>query len=177
MNNNILCGSSCVKYILNYYKINTNNLNCKMTWITQLAICLKKYGLKNIHILCYKSNLYFDFLKSKKIDLKFDGFKYIDRCFKQDIKIIEKKLNVTQLLKEIRENEFIILCVESAVFNKENITGGHYIIISGLENKKVKIINPIKSKYEYKFETPANIIKYCKNYGSWRILIKEEKSD
>lgn len=54
--NNILCGSSCVKYILNYFSINTEQLNLKMTWITELANSLKNSGVKNISILCYKSN-------------------------------------------------------------------------------------------------------------------------
>ncbi|MEG0977558.1 MAG: hypothetical protein RSF02_03295 [Bacilli bacterium] len=54
------------------------------------------------------------------------------------------------------------------------MNGGHFIILDGILNNKVKVINPIKERYEYKLEEPKNIIKYCKNYGSWRILIKED---
>ena len=55
--NNIFCGSSCVKYILNDFGINVEQLNFKMTWITELAIFLKSSGIKNINIFCYKSRL------------------------------------------------------------------------------------------------------------------------
>lgn len=177
MNNEILCGSSCVKYVLDYYKIQSNNINNKMKWITELAICLKNKGFKNISVLFYNSNLYNDYSKIKSTDLSFDGFKFIEQCIKQNILLIEKELTRKELLQEVKENKFIILCVESSKFNKENMVGGHFIILKGLNNDKIEIINPIKEKYEYKMETTENIIRFCENYGSWRILIKEDNND
>ena len=82
-----------------------------------------------------------------------------------------------ELLKEAKENKFIILCVESSVFNSINMNGGHFIVLNGIDNNKIRIINPTKNKYEYKLENAENIIKYCENYGSWRILIKEDNND
>ena len=49
-----------------------------------------------------------------------------------------------------------------------------FIIIIG---NNIKIINPIKDKFEYKYENIKNIINYVKNFGSWRVLIKEESHD
>lgn len=46
-----------------------------------------------------------------------------------------------------------------------------------MDNDKVKIINPIKNKYEYILDTPENVIRFCEKYGSWRILIEEDNSD
>lgn len=175
--NNILCGSSCVKYILNDFCINTEQLNLKMTWITELAIALKNSGIKNISILCYESNLYYDYKNNPNIDLRFNGFHYIEECIKNNIPINETKLSKIELLKEVKENKFIVLCVESSVFNNINMNGGHFIILNGIDNNKIRIINPIKNKYEYKLENVENIIKYCENYGSWRILIKEDNND
>lgn len=40
--NNILCGSSCIKYILNDFCINTEQLNLKMTWITDVVVVKKQ---------------------------------------------------------------------------------------------------------------------------------------
>lgn len=173
----ILCGSSCVKYILNNYCIDCDDLNLDMTWATELAIFLKKKGINNINILCYKSNLYYDYKNNPNIDLNFAGFRYIRDCLKNNIPIYEIKLNKKELLNEINKNKYIILCVESSVFNDRNITGGHFIILNGIYNNKIGIINPIKNKYEYKLESANNIIKYCKNYGSWRILIEGDNDD
>lgn len=169
-----LCGSSCVKYILKYYKKNFNNINLHMNWVPELAICLHERKINNLEILCYKSNLYLDFVNKKNLELNFDGFKYIKKSIDLNIKITEKKLDVEELLKELNLSEFIILCVESSVFNGESMSGGHFIILNKIENGKIKVINPIKETFEYKLESFENIIKYCQNYGSWRILIKED---
>lgn len=48
MNNSILCGSSCVKYILKYYKKDCCVFSLKMMWTTELAIFLKEKGIKDI---------------------------------------------------------------------------------------------------------------------------------
>ena len=49
-----------------------------------------------------------------------------------------------ELLKEAKENKFIILCVESSVFNSINMNGGHFIVLNGIDNNKIRIINPTK---------------------------------
>ena len=96
---------------------------------------------------------------------------------KNEIPICEIKMNKKEWLKEENKNKFIILCVESSTFNNQNMDGDHFIIINGIDNNKIRIINPIKNKYEYKLENIENVIKYCRNYGSWRILIKEDNDD
>ncbi len=175
--NDILCGSSCVKYILKKFKKNDENLNKKMKWITELAISLKEKNINNVEILCYKSNLYYDYINNKSIDFDFKGFYFIKKSLDLGIPITVLKLNKKELLREIKESKFIILCVESSVFNHNNMNGGHFIILNGISNNKIKVINPIKDKYEYRNENISDIIKYCKNYGSWRILIKEDIYD
>ena len=175
MNNEILCGSSCVKYVLNSFDKNIGDLNLKMEWITELAICLKEKEIRDISILCFKSNLFYDYKYSKNINLKFNGFKFIKKCFELKIPIIEIELTKKELVKEIKENKLIILCVQSSVFNNDNsMDGGHFIILKGMVDNMVKVINPRKNKYEYTTRKLEDIIKYCKNYGSWRILIKED---
>ena len=170
--NNILCGSACVKYILKKYN-KKNNINNEMLWISQLTLCLYERNLKNLKLLCYKSNLYNDYI-NKLGDQNFEGFKFL-REISNIISIEEKALNKTILKEEILYNEFIILCVESKKFNNDNsISGGHFIILNGFKDDRVNVINPIKDKYEFITKTLDELIYYCENYGSWRLLIKGE---
>ncbi len=175
--NELFCGSSCVKYILNKYGKQVIKFNNQMEWATELAICLKENGL-NPKIYCYNSNLYKDYQKGKEIDISFKGFEFIQQCKDLNIPIIEKKLTKTELKQEIENYKCIILCVKSSKLNHDkSLTGGHFIIMNGWLQNKVKIIIPRKTKYEEQIESLSHIIKYCKDFGSWRILIKEEKND
>ena len=181
MKNELLCGSACVKYILDKYNLKYRNFNYQMKWISELALYLLKYDLLDIKISCFKSNLYNDYLKNinntKKIN-DFDGFLFIKKLEGKN-KIINTKLTKRELKKEINNSDYIILCVESAKFNRnKNMNGGHFIILNSIiDNDTIKIINPIKNKFEYKYENIKNIIDYAKNFGSWRVLIKEESHD
>ena len=171
--NTLFCGSACVKYILKQFNICGTAINTQMLWITELALCLKLNGIHNLKILCYKSHLLKDYQNNRNI--KFDGFYYINKCLKSGINIVEKKLNEKELIQEVSDNKYIILCIQSSIFNNDkNMEGGHFIILDGLCNGKIKIINPQKNQYETRIENIRNVVKYCRNYGSWRILIKEE---
>lgn len=173
MENNILCGSACVKYILEEYKIFSNKLNIKMNWITELALSLYNHNIKNLEIKCFNSNLFNDFKKFNKID--FDGFYYIKKALAKGIKLTEEEINTSVLQKEIKNSKFIILCTESSIFNEDpKMSGGHFIIITGIKKDKVRIVNPVKDKFEIKYFKISKIIKSCINFGSWRLLIKEE---
>lgn len=168
MNNEILCGSACVKYILESKGIKDYKLNKRMWWATELSLSLKENGIDN-KIYCFNSDLYNDFI-TKEIDLKFDGFKYLKMAFDN---ITEKKLDIKELEIELKENEYIILCVESKIFNSDEVmSGGHFIILNKTYGGKVRIINPVKDKYENIKRTKEEVIKYCENFGFWRILIK-----
>lgn len=168
MNNEILCGSACVKYILESKGIKDYKLNKRMWWATELSLSLKENGIDN-KIYCFNSDLYNDFI-TKEIDLKFDGFKYLKMAFDN---ITEKKLDIKELEIELKENEYIILCVESKAFNSDEVmSGGHFVILNKTYGGKVRIINPVKDKYENIKRTKEEIIKYCENFGFWRILIK-----
>ena len=97
----------------------------------------------------------------------------MDDLIGHNIKLSERRLTVKELEKEIINNKYIILCVESKKFNKDKkMTGGHFIVINSLENNLVNIVNPIKEKYETKKVTKVFLINCCKHYGSWRILIR-----
>lgn len=168
MNNEILCGSACVKYILESKGIKDYKLNKRMWWATELSLSLKENGIDN-KIYCFNSDLYNDFI-TKEVDLKFDGFKYLKMAFDN---ITEKKLDIKELELELKENDYIILCVESKVFNSDEVmSGGHFIILNKTYGGKVRIINPVKDKYENIKRTKEEVIKYCENFGFWRILIK-----
>ncbi len=175
--NNLLCGGSCVLYILNDFKLNIKKINNKMIWITELALSLKENGIQNVEILCYKSNLFFDYNHNKERNLNYKGFFYIEKCLSNKINIKEIKLSEEELIRELKENKFIVLCVQSSRFNNKKMSGGHFIILNGMYHGKVRIINPIKDKYEYRIENTKNVIKYCEDYGAWRILVKEDRSD
>lgn len=58
------------------------------------------------------------------------------------------------------------------------MNGGHFIILCARNDRYVRIINPIKDKYEEKLLDIDFLVNIAKNYGSWRILINgEEKYD
>lgn len=174
MSKQLYCGSSCIKYILKSYEIDTNSLRNDMIWVPELALSLKKNGLSNIKLYCYNSRLYNDFI-SKKFDLSFDGFKYLKEMQEQNILIEERNISMNSFIEEIDSCKYLILCVESKIFNNDDsMNGGHYIILNGRDGENVKVINPIKKKYEVKVFNIDFLIKTCKNNGAWRILIREE---
>ena len=171
MKNKINCGSSCVKYVLNAQDLSTYNIKNDMFWISELALSLKGNGINNLEVLFFNSSLYNGYIND--YDKNFIGFKLLDELVVKNIKLLEKKLTIKELIQEINESKFIILCVESSKFNhSKNMSGGHFIIISKVEGKLVQVINPIKDKYEVKTLSKRFIINCCKHYGSWRILIK-----
>lgn len=175
MSKQLYCGSSCIKYILESYKIKTDTIKSDMLWVPELALSLKKRGLSNIQIHCYNSRLYADFI-NKKMDLNFDGFKYLKELQEHNILIKERDILIDSFYEEIDSSEYLVLCVESRIFNGDNsMSGGHYIILNGRNGENVKVINPIKDKYEIKVMNIKFLIKACRNYGSWRILIGEDK--
>ncbi len=177
MQKQLYCGSSCVKYILEKYLINTNNLKSDMIWISELALSLKQNGLSNVHIYCYNSKLYTDFTHGKA-DLSFDGFKYLRELENQSIQVVEKNISIDSFASEIDSCKYLILCVESSVFNDDtSMTGGHYIILKGRNGNEINVINPIKGNYEKKTLNINFLIKACKDYGAWRIIIMEEEND
>ena len=175
MKKQLYCGSSCVKYILEKNLIDTDNIKSDMIWISELALSLKQNGLSNLHIYCYNSKVYTEFINAK-INLSFDGFKYLKELENQNIQIVEKNISINSFASEIDSCKYMILCVESSVFNNDtSMVGGHYVILNGRKGNKVKVINPIKEKYEIKTLNINFLIKACKDYGAWRIIIMEEK--
>lgn len=170
----LYCGSSCIKYILENYGIDTNTLKNDMIWVSELALSLKKNGLSNIQIYCYNSRLYNDFI-NRKVDLNFDGFKYLEKIQEQNILIEERNISINSFAEEIDSCKYLILCVESKIFNSDDsMSGSHYIILHGRDGENIKVINPIKEKYEVKLLDINFLIKACKDNGAWRILIMEE---
>lgn len=173
MPKDIYCGSACVKYILDSYNINDDKLRLDMLWVPELAISLKKAGVPNIRVNCYHSNLYNDFISNRK-DKNIDGFKFLDEAQKHGILIKEKSVSINSFIKEIDSSKYLILCVESKIFNNDiSMSGGHYIIISGRNKMNINVINPVKDAYNFTTINIKFLIESCKNYGSWRILIGE----
>lgn len=66
MSDLILCGSSCVKYILRYYKKSFDDINLQMIWATELAICLKEKGFNTLK-LCVIKVICFLIIQEKRI--------------------------------------------------------------------------------------------------------------
>lgn len=175
MTRKLYCGSACVKYILEHVFHHNFKVKYNMVWATELAICFKENGINDLQVYCFNSKLYNDFL-NKKIDLNFEGFKYLKILLENNINIKEKKITSKTFLKEIDSCKYIILCVESKIFNSiDSMIGGHYIIINGRNGSNINVINPVKEMYEIRYLNIDFLIKACKNYGAWRILIKGEK--
>lgn len=150
MSKQLYCGSSCIKYILKSYRIDVNALKKDMIWVPELALSLKKNELSNIQIYCYNSKLYNDFI-NKEVDLNFDGFKYLKEMKEKNILIEERNISINSFFEEIDNCKYLILCVESRIFNNDDsMSGGHYIILNGRDGENIKVINPIKEKYEVK---------------------------
>lgn len=172
----MLCGVMCAKYILNNLHISFNELNLNLKWTPQIALYLNKKGLSNIKIYCYNSKLYCDYKEFGYSNLDFEGFKSIYDALSNNILIEEKKLDSNEIKNELMRSKFMILCVKSSIFNNDNqMDGGHFIILLKTNNNGlIKVINPIKDKYEIKYLSDNFLIDCCKEYGSWRILIGEE---
>ena len=172
MKDDILCGSACVKFILDYYGITKIELQRNMFWTAELALALKKAGLC-IEVRCFNSKLYDDYIQNKKYD--FDGFKYLNKMGKEKIPLIVKKFDCSQIEEEISKNDFVILCVESKIFNLDaSMSGGHFIMLNWIDNK-IKVINPVKNGFETLYLDSDFLVKCSENFGSWRILIKRSK--
>ena len=166
----MLCGSSCVKYVIENITKKEAKIMPDLFWATDLAYTLmKKIG--NIETRCFNSRLYIDYQKNCK-DKSFSGFKSIEKYLNNGGVIKEKRLTKETLIKEITESQYMIICVESRLLNNDdNMDGGHFIIIKKAK-ENVIMINPLKTDYEIKIVTHQYIINLCKDYGSWRILIR-----
>lgn len=68
-------------------------------WVSELALSLKKNRLSNLQLYCYNSRLYNDFF-NKKVDLNFDGFKYLKEMQKQNIPIEERNISINSFIEE-----------------------------------------------------------------------------
>ena len=113
---------------------------------------------------------------NKEVDLNFDGFKYLKEVQEQNILIEERNISINSFTEEIDSCEYLVLCVESRIFNSDDLmSGGHYIILNGRDGENIRVINPIKEKYEIKILNINFLIKACRDYGAWRILVREEK--
>ncbi len=172
MNEEIYCGSLCVKYILDYLKIKYK-LDNKMIWVTELAMSLKNQTNKKVKVCYYNSKLvkeYYAFPISS-----FEGFRHISDYLNSNGELKEKKLTKTNLKIEIDSSDFVILCVKSSKFNNDKkMSGGHFIILKQRKGNLVNVINPQKNTYIVQNIKIGKLIKCAKNYGSWRILFNEK---
>lgn len=177
MESELLCGSACINYIITKdNKKNSIKIKPNMIWAPELAIALQENEYKDITIYYYRSKLVEDF-KIQSQDESFEGFLYLRRAISEGIKVCEKKISRKILSDEIKQNKYIILCVKSSVFNKDNtMDGGHFVILTDIYKNKIKIINPVKKKYEEKWLKINFLLKCCSNYGAWRILIRKENA-
>ena len=174
MKNEILCGSACVRYILNHYSISEEKLNQNLFWVPEIALYLYKYFSKGIKIYCFNSTLNSEYKKASNIDAC-DGFIYIRILEEKGLHIFERKLTEKELLKELKTYEFMIVSVSSAILNNDKqMSGNHYVILK-LKDEKIEMINHQKEKYAISDVDPQFIIQCCENCGSWRILLKKEE--
>lgn len=98
-------------------------------WVSELALNLKQNGLSNLQLYCYNSKLYNDFV-NKKVDLNFDGFKYLKEMQEQNISIEECNKAILRIAPKI---------------NMEKIENIFNDIPSKYEN--LPVISEIQKKY------------------------------
>ena len=165
----MLCGSFCVNYIIKKITKKVINIDHNMLWSTDLALCLMNILDNKIEVRCFNSTLYNDYKKIK--NLSFSGFSSIKKYLDSNGKILEKKFVIKNLINELEVSKYLILCVESKILNNDDtMHGGHFVIIEK-NDKKIKMINPLRKKFEEREVDYQYIIKLCINFGAWRILI------
>lgn len=168
--NEINCGSFCIKQIIENlgYAV---KVNPEMFWVCELATFLKRNTDLKIVVHYYNSNLMKDYFKN--VNCGFEGFKYIKEMFELGIELKEIILTEETLDKELREYKYIVLNVESRLLNNDNgMCGGHFILLEK-RNSKIVVGNPQKEKMINMNLSKSDILRLCRNFGSWRILIKE----
>lgn len=166
----MLCGSLCVSYVIKKIVKKVINIDPNMLWSTDLALCLMNVLDNKIEVRCFNSSLYNDYKKMK--NLSFSGFSSIKKYLDSNGKILETKLSINNLKKELDVSKYLIICVESKILNNDdNMYGGHFVIIEK-DNKKIKMINPLRKNFEEREIDYQYIIKLCINFGAWRILIR-----
>ncbi|MBP3461416.1 MAG: hypothetical protein J6K21_03295 [Bacilli bacterium] len=165
------CGSSCIKYILDEMNYLNYNLNSKLFWIVEMGINLNSILESEVIIKCYKSKLLHDYKKYNNI--AFDGFEVIKKYYNLGYKIYKRKLNEKILKKEIMSSRYIIINVESRLlYNDPTKSGGHYIIITNVNNNVARVVIPSKNDYIHIKMKLDDLVNFSKNFGAWRILIK-----
>ena len=168
-----LCGSICTKYISEAFNIDYHDMNKRMSWISELALYLNSKGL-DVKLYSNNSNLYIDFIKGN-YDPEFSGFIYLNKVVKENIYLKEKRLNKETLIEELDNSDYLILCVESRVFNNDDkFSGGHFVVLENRDNEIVRVINPTIDNYETINLDLDFLVKCCKNYGQWRLLIRRK---
>ena len=170
--NQLLCGSKCIKYILDRCNYKNINVNPKMRWISELAIYIKNNTSLEMIVRCYNSNLLNDYYKTNSHE--FDGFRFLESMLEAGVVLEEEKFTIEKLIEEIEEYRFIILCVETKKINNDNsMSGGHYVVLEKAKNNIVKVHNPQKKEMAELYFKYSDIIDLCSDFGSWRILIRE----
>lgn len=168
---NLTCGSACVYYILKDSGIRNLNINKEMLWITELTKTLIKITKYDIKLICFNSELLNDYKAGKKEGNY--GFFLLDKFYKSNNKIYEKRLTKKTLIEEISSSKYVIFNVDSKIFNKSlDLSGGHYIIVTQVIDDKVEVINPEKTIFTTFLYPIDDLLRATKNFGSWRILVK-----
>ena len=170
MQDKLLCGSSCVKYVIEKITNKKANINPNMLWTTDLAFTLMKELNNRIETRCFHSRLYSDY--QEFYDDSFEGFRSIQNYLDHHGVLDEKELTRKSLKTEVQESIYMIFCVESKLLNHDSsMDGGHFIVVQK-DGSKLKMINPLKVGYEERYVSYDYVLKLCNQFGSWRILIR-----
>ena len=170
----LICGSFCVKHILEKLGKEDITVDPNMLWISELVLFLNKHISNKLNLYYYNSSLMKDYYLTQ--DNNFDGFKHIKSVIdSKKIDFIEKELTLSELENEINNSKFIILCVESKVLNNDaSMNGGHYVVLEKNSDNKLIMYNPQKSVMATEIIDHNRVIELCINYGSWRVVIEKE---
>lgn len=168
-----LCGTSCVRYILEQEDRIWEGKN-NLYWIMELAMVLAT-ELKESPQLFYKdSRLMRDYYLNQIPEG--DGVKQIlDSYFENGGVCVEKEIGFEELKVFFSQYRWVIVNLRSEIlFNNEKLTGSnHYVILDTCENESVIIVCPGKTNL-YKMVINAEILrKGLWENGQWVLCIGE----
>lgn len=172
-NSMAICGDVCIDIVnsifIKKYKKHTN----KNYWCTDIASTLLDENLK-IEVKCYNSNLLKDYNKYQNNEnfIKCnDGLNSVDKYIKNRGILLIEPVDNNVLLYEIMSSLCVIICVNTAIFNRDNqLSGGHYVVAYYMNNE-VYIFNPRKNIVKKEKADIDILVDACQKFGSWRILI------
>ena len=147
------CAQRCLQMILEYFEEKhsikklsrlTKQLPSGMTWTAGIAMASKKLGFGTKIIS--KSNFSHEKDEIEYYKKNTKEMKTLHNLIKENkrlkIKTNETNLSITQLTKLLTKNSIPIILINWNVLTKKKKYQGHFVVLSGYDNKNIYVHNP-----------------------------------